>query len=243
MGWFAAKSPVSAEAGAWIERSMDWYLGQFGTALVNDVVLVPEPSFFPQGYRGSPADLEGALVKVCLRMGVDRELIDLELIEADTSPELLATSWGYRSEFEGAAGHFLRRGDRYVVALSEGQLGNPTAVVAVIAHELGHARLLGEGRIERGRRDGEQLTDLVTVALGLGVFNANASFEFQQSSQGWRRSSLGYLSEPMFGYALAYCARQRGETNPAWAARLDTNPRVYMKQATRFIHDLADDNG
>jgi hypothetical protein len=236
MGWFAPRSPVSAEAGAWISRSMDWCLEQFGPAALSSAVLLPDASFFPGGYTGSAADVEDILVRVCARMGVARSSVVLELTPWDVGEqELLAHLPGYASESAGVAGHYLRRDDGFVVAVSESNLTDPVAVVAVIAHELGHVRLLGEGRIEPDRRDGEQLTDLVTVALGLGMFNANAAFDFKQSDRGWRAGWLGYLSEEMFGYALAYYARQRGESEPGWASALDPNPRGYLKQAARYL--------
>jgi hypothetical protein len=39
----------------------------------------------------------------------------------------------------------------------------------------------------------------------------------------------------MYGYALARHAWLRGETSPAWAAHLDTNPRTYLKDGLRFL--------
>jgi hypothetical protein len=39
----------------------------------------------------------------------------------------------------------------------------------------------------------------------------------------------------MYGYALARYAWLRGETSPAWAAHLDTNPRTYLKDGLRFL--------
>jgi hypothetical protein len=215
---------------------MDWCLEQFGHLALTGPVLVPDAEFFPRGYSGSAQDVEEVLVRVCGRMGVDRGSIALELTPWDDGEqELLAHLPTHQSESAGVAGHYLRRDDGFVVAVSEGKVADPITVVAVIAHELGHVRLLGEGRIEPDRRDGEQLTDLVTIALGLGVFNANAAFEFQQSDRGWQAGWLGYLSEEMFGYALAYYARQRGETAPGWARSLDPNPRGYLKQATRYL--------
>jgi hypothetical protein len=83
------------------------------------------------------------------------------------------------------------------------------------------------------------MTDLVTVFYGLGIFNANSSFVFEQWTnsqfQGWRAGSAGYMSEEMFGYALALFARRRGETKPAWSKFLSTNVRSYMKSSLRFI--------
>ncbi len=121
------------------------------------------------------------------------------------------------------------------MAIDRASIGNPASLLAVIAHELGHVRLLGEGRIPAGRPDHEPLTDLLTVYLGLGILTANASFEFSQGTRGWRAQRLGYMTEQMFGYALACYARLRGERQPPWARYLDTNPRIYMKHGLRYL--------
>lgn len=107
--------------------------------------------------------------------------------------------------------------------------------MAVLAHELGHHRLIGEGRVSRDRRDGEPLTDLLTVFFGVGRFNANAAHRFAQNARGWRRTSLGYLNQPMFGYALARYAWLRGESDPSWYRLLDTNPRGYFREGLRYL--------
>jgi hypothetical protein len=232
LSWFAPKSPVSVEAAAWINRSLNWCAAEFGPAAVNGPVLLPDAAFFPHPYTGSESDVEEILLRVCQRMGVDRRELDPILTPEDDDQALAQLLTGRSAT---VAGHYRRGDDGYVVAVSQSQLPDPIAVTAVIAHELGHVRLLGEERIEPGRRDGEQLTDLVTVVLGLGVFNANASFEFDQSASGWQATRLGYLSEEMFGYALARYARLRGEHTPAWVAALDNNPRGYFQQAQRFL--------
>lgn len=232
MSWFRPRCPVSAKAEAWIDVSMAWCFEQFGPDELNGPVLLPDAETVPTGYQGSEQDVEAILERVCLRMGVDRLDIEPVLIPADDEQALARLLTG-RSE--GVAGHYQPIDDGYRVAVSQAQLADPIAVTAVIAHELGHVRLLGEGRIEPGRRDGEQLTDLVTVALGLGVFNANASFEFDQSAAGWQATRLGYLSEEMFGYALAWYARRRGEPHPDWIAALDNNPRGYLEQTQRYL--------
>jgi hypothetical protein len=93
-------------------------------------------------------------------------------------------------------------------------------------------------------RDHEDLTDLVTVFLGLGIISANAAFRFQQwqspSQQGWRVSRQGYLSEPMYGYALASYAWMRGERRPAWATYLAPDLRRYYQQALKYLHETGD---
>jgi len=113
------------------------------------------------------------------------------------------------------------------------------ALVATIAHELGHVLLLGNGRIPADRKDHEPLTDLLTVFFGLGIFSANAVFEYSREVRGEyayaSTSRLGYLTEPMFGYGLARYAWLRGEADPRWARYVDTNPRTFLKRGLRYL--------
>jgi hypothetical protein len=48
----------------------------------------------------------------------------------------------------------------------------------------------------------------------------------------------------MYGYALARYARLRGEARPAWAAHLDTNPRITSEEepsiAARGVNAVTD---
>jgi len=150
---------------------------------------------------------------------------------------LLLPDGAVASQFNGAAEHFQHRGDVFALAIRRRQLRHPVALTATVAHELAHVRLLGERRINPDRDDHEQLTDLATVFFGLGVFTANAAFDYSQNQFGWQTSQLGYLGEALFGYSLAYYAHMRGEGDPSWAKALDTNPRVYMRKGLRFLHN------
>jgi len=112
-------------------------------------------------------------------------------------------------------------------------------LIATIAHELGHAILLGGKLIEGDLGDHEPLTDLLTVYTGLGIFTANSSANFRQFSEpgrdGWSMSRLGYLSQEMYGYALAKFAAERGEPKPTWSRFLSTNVKVYFKRSSAWL--------
>lgn len=173
MAWLAAKCPVSEKARVWIEDSLDRLCREFGEASLRGEVL-----------------------------DVPVEAVQIEMDDDPGNPELQLRV-PIVHKFSGAAGHFQRRGDAFVVTISRGQLPDLIALTATLAHELAHVRLLGEQRISRDRSDQEQLTDLATVFFGLGVFTANAAFDYSHSQRGWQTSHLGYLGEAMFGYALA----------------------------------------
>jgi hypothetical protein len=109
-------------------------------------------------------------------------------------------------------------------------------MVATLAHELAHVKLLGENRIED---NDEKLTDLTVLIFGFGIFNANAAFQtFRTSnSSGWR--SLGYLSQMEWGYALALLARARMENSPGWVEHLCINVKRDFKMAEKFLQQEA----
>jgi hypothetical protein len=236
MVWWGrpARCPVRAEEQAWIEESLDWFVSEFGTEILTGPVVLPSAEFFPAGYAGTEADVRVVFGTVARLVGVPVERVVLEL-EPDDAMSDLVDELPVAMRSRGAAAHWRQRDGRSVITVEMSKAREPVALVAAIAHELGHERLLGEGRSDPDRRDDEPLADLFTVFCGFGVFSANAAFEHSRSSSGWRTSRLGYLTEAMYGYALARYAWLRGETGPAWAARLDTNPRTYLRQGLKYL--------
>lgn len=239
MVWLTPKCPVRADEQVWIEESMDWLVTEFGSDVLRGTVVLPTPEFFPDDYTGSAEDVQAVLVRICGYMDVDPARIEFEFADGGDDAELLAHLPSYQKASNFAAGHYQRRGDKAVITIDSAQAQQPTALVATIAHEIGHERLLGEDRISASRKDHEPLTDLLTVFFGFGIFTANSAFEFSQHSGGWSRQSLGYLTELMYGYALALYAWRRDEPNPDWAPYLDTNPQTYMKKGLRYLKHIS----
>jgi hypothetical protein len=218
----------------WIETSLDWLLAEFGRGRLHGTVLLPSDDFFPGAYRGTRADIKTVLGILCAHMDVDPARVELEHYSGDVEPELAAYV-PLNSSSQGAAGHHRMRDGRSIIGVKDEQAETPMALVATIGHELGHVLLLADGRISAQRKDHEPLTDLLTVFFGLGIFAANSAFEFSRNEHSYRTSRLGYLTEPMFGYALARYAWLRGETDPPWARHLDTNPGAFLKQGLRYL--------
>ncbi len=94
-------------------------------------------------------------------------------------------------------------------------MGQPEALVAVLAHELAHYLTRTAGSPPPGGdKNREYATDLLAVFMGFGLFLANSAVEFQQftgiDTQGWRSRTLGYLSEFELVYCLAvFCALEQ----------------------------------
>jgi hypothetical protein len=239
VAWFIRRCPIRDEERIWIDESMAWFVDVFGSGPLASPVILPTAEFFPDTYGGSREDVRRELDRVCGYMGVDPAGVELELYAEYEEPEGLPVVTVRR---HGTAGHYEASGGKPIVAIEAASVRRPRSLIATIAHELGHVLLLGGGLILATRRDGEPLTDMLTVYLGMGIFTANAVLEHWHTAGDspaslarWHTAEQGYLTEPMYGYALARYAVLRGEAKPAWAAYLDTNPRVSLKKSLRYL--------
>jgi hypothetical protein len=186
---------------------MGWLVAQFGAEALAEPVVTPTDDFFPGIYEGAAEDVRRVVAIVGARLGAEPNSYDIEF--GDVDPSLIDSPY-WSGATAGTAGEYRSRDGRGVISISMRQAATPMALVATVAHEFGHHRLLGERRIDPARRDQEPLTDLATVFFGFGIFTANASREFDVVRRvnaggapvtGWRSMRLGYLTEPMFGYA------------------------------------------
>jgi hypothetical protein len=234
------KLPVTDEERLWVEdgfRRLGRMLGW--SRMQNARVILPTDEFFPDAYEPDESGLRALFLRVCGYMGVNPSGVELDIFP-DSSEHLEdLPAYSYRSN-DAAGLHFgADEGALPLVAVKSSLLKDPLAMVATIAHELGHVILLGGGHMSRGAEDMEPMTDLVAIYLGLGVFTANSARRFQQFQddrrQGWSMKHLGYLPETVFGYALAWFARLRDEARPPWVAHLNTNLKVYFRQSTEWL--------
>lgn len=244
--------PVDAEAQQWTESSIRWFLGQFGTSVIYRDPVLPTAGFLSgTGYQASAGEIEELVARLCELMLVDPGSFTLELFDGGAGEDVITASGKSR-----AVGHFRMTGGRLAISLDQREASDPAHLTAIAVHELCHLRLLGEGRIRKGRSDGERLTDLLTVYFGFGIFTTNAAMRFTRTergftivsrgllddrtlnaashNEGYRR--LGYLSSAEFGYALACYCWVRGETEPpGWAGYVNPGPRVHMERALAYL--------
>jgi hypothetical protein len=234
VSWRERGRPVSADAASWILGSLGWLREQFGDgALHREVMRLEWAADTLHGVQVE--DRANALAPaIAKRMDLDMSDVTISVVPDVESLGMVGKAPGLLA-YSGAAGTYEAHTGGPRVGISESQLARPVSLIATLAHEFAHVRLLGEGRMQRDRGDMEQMTDLATVFFGFGIFSANASFDFSQSAVGWRRSELGYLGEAMLGFALAAYATIRGERHPTWVADLDGNPRAYLQRSIKFL--------
>ena len=249
----SADCPVGVPQQAWIEASLTWFTREFGRDPAARNIVLPGPDLPSAAYTGTSEQVGALVSRVCGLMGVDPAQITVELF-GRADEDAAATRRGRRT-----VGHYSVRNGRAVIGLDVTEASDAAYLIAVIAHELCHVRLLGEGRINaEDRTDHERLTDLLTVYFGFGVFTANAALRFGETARGFSVqplgeldertlnaarndgfSRLGYLTEREFGYAMACHAWLRRETEPPWAGHLDPGPRAFLRQGLAYLGRVA----
>lgn len=247
---FSPKLPISDDERQWVDegfRRLERLLGR--RRMIEARVITPTAEDFPDPYdKTSAASVEKLFARVCDYMGVDRKSIEFEIFRDETEELSEILPYWRGGLGKQAAGLYLHatqagssQGDEgsAVVAIRSSQLKDPLSLVATIAHELGHVILLGRALMSVKTPDDEPMTDLLTVFLGLGIFNANAANRFRRYQddrrQGWSMQRLGYLNEEIFGYALAKFTRERGEEEVEWERHLATNVRSYFNRSRRWL--------
>lgn len=233
--------PIPDERREWLEHAFDWLVGAFGEAAIQQRrVLIPHHSDFPIRYNGEQQSALDTFEIIARQMEIDPAEIELLFYkegvdEIDSGGAHGKTLYMGRQKY--ASGRYLGRAEdgKYHIALEERKLHQPEFMVATLAHELAHIKLLGEERLEE---NDEQLTDITTVAFGLGIFNANAAFvTFQDfQSHGWQK--LGYLKQMDWGYVLALFAQLRAENDPAWAAHLCKNVKSDFTKSYKYLDSV-----
>jgi hypothetical protein len=233
--------PISEADQQWVENGFDRLSRMLGrNRMLQAEMVLPDAKYFPDPYDRSLAAAERMFCRICEYMKVDRSRVNLELFP-DQTEELRELLPYWESSQSGCAGFYVRDDEekKMLVGLKQSQMDDPLVAVATLAHELGHVILLGGGLVEHTEQDMEPLTDLLTVFLGFGIFNGNCAGRFRQwqneGKQGWSMQRLGYLPEPVYGYALARFAHERREHHPKWVIHLSTNLRKYFRRSAAWL--------
>jgi hypothetical protein len=224
-----------------VEDRLRWLSRQFGLhILLERPVILPTHEFFPDPYDGSRQAVRIMFRRVCSYMEVDPSLCALRFV-SDAGKIWLVNNAG--QYLPHAAGTYEEDQDKFIIRIDESGLNDPMGLVGTMAHELAHARLLGEGRARSEDYDNELLTDLTVVYFGLGVFLANTPRNWDSQYKKWPGTELKkpeYMTPPMFGYALAHLAWFRNEDRPAWVKHLQWGPRAECNAGLRFLVKTGD---
>lgn len=232
------KAPIPDESQKWMLDTFKWLLDEFDKEkIISRKTLCPTAQDFPYKFEQSEKDALTLLPIIAAQMEIDPAKIELSFY--DQSLMEFAAGGGTRlfsqqdPNNQYSAGTFKKRANRFHISLEVSQFKDTENLIATLAHELSHIKLIGENRI---KENDEFLTDLTTVIYGLGIFCANASFKFYTGFDSWGYNKQGYLSQQEWGFALALLAYLKGEKMPTWINHLTPNIKSDYISSEKFIH-------
>lgn len=233
--------PVSEERQAWIDHCFSWLIKSFGIEFIkNRRMLCPIAEDFPVDFIGSEENAFELLDIIAIQMDLDPEDIDIDFY-VEGQREIITGGGSYSRVFlrpaeheKTSAGHYRGKDEEgtYIIGLNSRSMGNVEGLIATIAHELAHIKLLGEERLSKNN---EPLTDLTTVIFGLGIFGANSAATFETGTYSWSHGRQGYLSQMDWGYALALNSHIRSDESSEWKNYLTANVKHDFEQSQRFV--------
>lgn len=233
--------PITETDKQWVERSLMFLAEMFGPEYFKSLITVtPEKKYFNRDFTGTEDDVDFILERLISIMHIDSWEIQLMFYSdqpTSFSEGIVATAsdklhGGWRS----SSGEYVDKGlGHKEIWIETGQLNDPISLIATMAHELAHYKLLGEYRMQE---NDEHLTDLTAIAFGFGIFMGNSYFKFAQWTgsgyQGWQMQKKGYLPEQIIAYAMAYLAHYRNE-DVSWKHCLNKPMKKYFEQSYKYI--------
>ena len=229
--------PIDTESKEWIDAKCSWIVDQFGMERILNSKIMAADAELLDGYRAADYDSVLALFrKICMKMDIEFDSIHFYIMSNDNQIGLQYAAGLYQSLGNGM----------HAITIDQSLLERPVDLIATLAHELCHVLLIGQNRITGEEDDHEPLTDLLTVFFGFGALSGNSVLRDESwhegNASGWRMQRAGYLTMPMYGYALAVYASLRKEAPEAWKSRLRLDVRsAFLKSMNYFQqHGLPD---
>lgn len=224
--------PIDTESREWIDSRSSWIINQFGLERILSSKVIATDADLLEEYRADDYDsVLGLFRKICETMDIEFESIDFYFMDNQNQDGDNGVLGLYQSLGNGM----------HSISIDLALLKSPVELIATLAHELCHVLLIGHNRITGEEDDHEPLTDLLTVFLGFGALSGNSVLRDESWHDGharfWHIRRAGYLTMPMYGYAIAIFAMLRNEGPREWKPRLRLDVRnAFMKSIKYFRH-------
>lgn len=180
----------------WVDRWLDSLDSQALSATRRAWALfAPVARFYALLETGEDHDLQSATDEVSRHLGLP------------TQPSV-TYEWGLKMQPQVAGQIHLRSGQRSHIQIPLFYVGKPHALGGILAHELTHEFLACAGIACTGDEEGELLTDLASIARGLGRLVLNGSISMVAPQTG-EAQILGYLSPELKAYAYRRVNQER----------------------------------
>jgi hypothetical protein len=196
---------LTAEDESWQVETWCWLLARLGKERLSHAPLVtPTDTFFPPSGASDHDRAISVFDQVRKLTGLSN--FPCTLVAQPERNKLL----GVPSEASArmTLGTFSTSETGVAITYDPALTTDPIALIYTFAHELSHYVLHGLTDGIQDKDVHEYTTDLTTVFLGFGLFGANRSYNFHRDlPRGWSTSSMGYLDQRNWCFALAvFCA-------------------------------------
>jgi tetratricopeptide (TPR) repeat protein len=230
------KPSVTPEDKAWVEQSLTWLIETFGFEGVREQPFIfPTVENFP--YKNvKDSDQFGKLfIQICQYWHLNPDDIEVRFFDDIKSKQWSAFRPG---KIDDPAGLYYKTGEKqpFKIHLAKSNQDNVQLLIAVIAHELSHVKLLGGNLVSNDAPDLEPLTDLASIYFGFGIFMANS---YQTKDANWMQRT-GYLPDPVISYANALLCYLAGKKAKEIVPYLNTNTRALFEQDLEFLESTND---
>jgi hypothetical protein len=219
--------PITEADKKWVENAMLTLSEVFDEEYFKSLPTVtPDKNYFDHEFDGTESDAEFILGRLMSIMRIDASKIKLMFFSSPRpiySGGLITVNVPKANSLANTAGLYVNDGNGpKEIWVETSGLRNTMALTKTLAHELARYKLLGERR--RLIKNDEQLTDLVAIAFGFGIFVGNAPT---------------YLQEPITAYALAWLVHYRSE-DPNWKDYLNPTMKKYFEKSYAWISQNKD---
>lgn len=232
--------PLNAEQRRFFEQNLLWLNQEFPEPKFEDrKILLPNSTDFPIKWNQSQDNVFEALKIICGNMDIDPNEIRIDFYDNGMKEIDMGNNVLFMEpdpEIPEAGGLYIpeKVDGKHQIGIANNVLDDPEGIVAIVAHELSHIKLLGEGKMEEVD---EMITDFTTVFFGLGIFNANSAFKFFKQHDRWGYNNTGYLTPDEWAYALALYAFARNEDQPEWKEHLNPSIKSDFEKSLQYMID------
>jgi tetratricopeptide (TPR) repeat protein len=228
--------PITTEDKEWVEGVFIWFGIAFGFDRLKEIgFLLPTAENFPANVEPENEAFEQLFLNICNVYELDPNDIVVRFFE-----NTKWTTWAPMGETTVASGKyyeaFTESSKRYHVSIDKAMFDDYDHLIAVLAHELAHVKLLGGRFIERDHPEMEPINDLATIYFGYGIYTANASV----SANGYWAGKNGYLPPQVIAYALALISKIKDEKEPHISEYLNTNCRELFQKSLEWLWEKQD---
>jgi len=236
-----SKLSIDEQDKVLIDNAFESIEALFGSKILERQVILPTKEFFPIDFHGEEDNATDVFDRLSSFMDVDNSKIDLVFYSERRDLEFSSGLISIPDESEElTAGRYVEYDDGGIeIFIEEQELKNPVSLIATLSHELAHFKLRQEVNF---KEEDEILTDILTIAHGLGIFTANTSIVRMNTwadgnYSGWQvKGGSGYLHYKVCGYALALYSYKRGEDLSAnWAKYLEKDVRKEYEKSFKYL--------